>query len=169
MWVCITQAEIEIFHRTCKSYMNMQNPRGHYCILLWQNWTSVWEELAVDRSEFFRNVCTLLPTTHYHCPKTAIFVVTVVRTWHLTDLRHVWHLLGTQFCDCQQCEPHLSRTLPHILTLQNWVPHITLSFKLLLEMLNENFILSWLTGNTHVIQCGRRHVLYFRTWNLYVS
>jgi len=47
----------------------MHNPRGHNCILVWQNWTNNWEELAVDRSEFFRNVCTLLPTAHYHNPE----------------------------------------------------------------------------------------------------
>jgi len=67
--------------------------------------------------------------------KTSKHVVTVVRTWHLTDLRRVWHLFGTQFCDSQQCEPHLSLPLPHILMVQNWVRNTALSFKLQLEVL----------------------------------
>jgi hypothetical protein len=58
----------------------MQNPRGHNCILVWQNWTNILEEFAVDRSEFFRNVCTLLPTTHYHNPEDGELLVTVMRT-----------------------------------------------------------------------------------------
>jgi hypothetical protein len=60
---------------------------------------------------------------------------------------------------------HLSHTSPHLVTLQSWVPHIAPSFKLLLEMLQTNFISSWLTGNTHVIQYGWRHILYFYSWS----